>query len=79
MVQSLYEVGKTFEKEFILESRGCGWVISSSTDKHFILLRNNILNENFNVHQYDEFSDIDIAKFNKLDGQFKNNIYKWNF
>ncbi|KKX47409.1 hypothetical protein [Sphingobacterium sp. IITKGP-BTPF85] len=49
---------------------------TSASDDHFLLLRNDILNEDFTVQQYNQFSDIDIAKFSELDDQFKCNIYK---
>lgn len=49
---------------------------SSSNDEHFLLLRNDILNKDFTVQQYDQFSDTDIARFREIDDQFKSNIYK---
>ena len=49
---------------------------SSSNDEHFLLLRNDILNKDFTVQQYDQLSDTDIAKFREIDDQFKSNIYK---
>lgn len=49
---------------------------SISNDKHFLLLRNDILNKNYTVQHYDEFNNKDIVKFSELDNQFKTNIYK---